>query len=111
MEYSTYSGYRDNRPQSDVNNTYEDDKDYYRYSPKDTNNRYHKKPDTYYNSHHFDNNKERNINRKDNLSSSLPPKYFEIKPYLDNILSDQISDNKEVQRNLKDLKNLNERLL
>jgi hypothetical protein len=107
MDHSNYSGYRDYRPQSEINNTYEDDKDYYRYSPKATNNKYNNRPDTDYNSHNFEKNRERNRHRKDNLSSNLPPKYFEIKPYLDNILSDQISDNKEVQRNLKDLKNLN----
>ena len=45
------------------------------------------------------------------MARNLPPKYFDIKPYLDNILSDQITENKEVQRNLKDLKSLNERLL
>lgn len=45
------------------------------------------------------------------MARNLPPKYFEIKPYLDNILSDQMTENKEVQRNLKDLKSLNERLL
>ena len=55
-------------------------------------------------------NSDRSI-RDRNHDKQLPPKYLEIKPYLDDILSDQITENKEVQRGLEQLKVLNERLL
>lgn len=48
---------------------------------------------------------------QDRLARNLPPKYFEIQPYLDNILNDQLSENREVQRNLRDLRSINERLI
>ena len=106
MDYSGYSGHWDNKPISQYNNHYEEE-DYNHYTPSRNNRREQYRPNQDHNLHTF--KKTQNRNHRD--LRNLPPKYLEIQPYLDNILADEISDNKEVQRTLKDLRNLNEQML
>lgn len=110
MDYSGYSGHWDNRPNSDNYHDHHDEEDYNHYSPPDRNRRRedYRPTETDYNLHTF---KKTQPSRNKKDLRNLPPKYFEIQPYLDNILSDEISENKEVQRTLKDLRSLNEQML
>lgn len=106
MDHSGYSAHWDNKPHSDYHPY--DEEDYNHYSSKHTHSKRHVRPDTEYNLHTF---KKTQPNRHKREFRNLPPKYFEIQPYLDNILSDEITGNKEVQRTLKDLRSLNEQML